>query len=463
MALLLLPFVRDERGRRPERRWTRPDGASTIDPGGPVERTRSQEGSGEGKTRVGRRRGPGFLVPDFAKAPFLVIWETTQACDLACKHCRAEAVPDRHPEELTTREARDLLDQVHDLGAPLFVLSGGDLLKRPDIEELVRYGADLGLRMAATPATTPLATPEMIRRLADAGLARLAVSLDGPHADIHDEFRRVPGSFEHGLRILETAREVGLSTQVNTVVARHNLDHLDRMVALLAGQGIVFWEVFFLVPVGRARPEDVASAAEFERVFHELYDHASTAPFDIKATAAPQYQRVVVQRKVAERRAVEGDRSPGSPVDSLTAGARYSERDGIGRARNVNDGDGFLFLSHTGDIMPSGFLPVPAGNVRNADLATVYRDSPLFRQLRDRTLLKGKCGVCEFRPLCGGSRARAHAMTGDWLEAEPFCDYLPPRYRRMVEAGEAEPVAEYFRRRVRAGGKALPVVHGAPR
>ncbi len=400
-----------------------------------------------------RHAGRGRSAPlDFEKAPFLVIWETTQACGLACRHCRAEAVPHRHPLELTTEEARDLLDQVRSFGPIIFVFSGGDCLKRPDLEELVEYGAGLGLRMAATPATTSLATPERIRALAEAGLTRLAVSLDGPDAVTHDAFRRVSGSFDHGLRILQTARDLGMSTQVNTVVARHNLGQLGTMAHLLGEVGIVFWEVFFLVPVGRARPEDVASADEFEEVFHRLYDLSREVPFDLKATAAPQFQRVVIQRKVAERRA--GRRAE---VDSLTDGVGFSEQDGIGRARNVNDGDGFVFVSHTGDIMPSGFLPVAAGNLRTHGLREVYRESPLFRQLRDRSLLAGKCGVCEFRPVCGGSRARAHAVTGDWLEAEPYCAHVPERYRKMVESGQAEPVAEYFRNRTNRKARSLPV------
>jgi AdoMet-dependent heme synthase len=364
-------------------------------------------------------------TPDFNRAPFLVIWETTQACDLACKHCRAEAVPDRSPEELTTREAMDLLDGVREFGPIIFVFSGGDCLKRPDLEELVAYGAGLGLRMAATPATTPLATLDRLQGLADAGLVRLAVSLDGPDAALHDEFRQVPGSFDHGLRILETARALGLSTQVNTVVARHNLDALEEMAALMGRLGIVFWEVFLLVPVGRAAPEDVAGPHAFEDVFHRLYDLSKSVPFDIKATAAPHYQRVVIQRKREERRRGRGGSSGG--LDPLTSGVRHSRRDGIGRARNVNDGDGFLFVSHTGDIMPSGFLPIPAGNVRTDHLGEVYRNAPLFRELRDRSLLRGKCGVCEFRPLCGGSRARAHAVSGDWLGEEPYCSYQPGR------------------------------------
>lgn len=400
------------------------------------------------------------MTLDFDRAPFLAIWETTQACDLACKHCRAEAQPNRHPDELTTEEAKQLLRDLRRFGPIIFVFSGGDALKRPDILELARYGAELGLRMAITPATTPLCSREVLEQLRDAGITRVAVSLDGSTPGIHDEFRQVEGSFQHGLRILRTAQELGMTTQVNTVVARHNLDDFDDLMALMTELGIVFWEVFFLVPMGRARPEDVASAAEFETVFNRLYDLSATAPFDIKATAAPQYSRVVLQRKVAERRT--GERT--GAADVLTDGVAYSQKDGIGRARGVNDGDGFMFISHTGEIFPSGFLPVSAGNIRSDDLVDVYRDSPLFRQLRDRSQLKGKCGVCEYLPVCGGSRARAYALTGDWLEAEPFCAHVPAKWRRMVEAGEVEPVEQYFARRTTRVGKSLPVHReGKPR
>ncbi|MEX2608801.1 MAG: TIGR04053 family radical SAM/SPASM domain-containing protein [Gemmatimonadota bacterium] len=405
----------------------------------------------------GNGKGGGMPPMDFARAPFLVIWETTQACDLACKHCRAEAQPDRHPDELSTAEAKRMLERVRAFGPIIFVFSGGDCLKRPDILELVAYGHELGLRMAATPATTPLCSKEMIQQLKDAGLARLAISLDGSCPEIHDEFRRVEGSFGHGLRILKTAQEVGMTTQVNTVVARHNLEDFDHLCALMEQVGIVFWEVFFLVPMGRAKPEDVAGPDEFEAVFNRLYDLSKTAPFDIKATAAPQYNRVVLERKVAERR--EGLRQDAGGL--MTDGLAHSLKDGIGRAGNVNDGDGFLFISHTGDIMPSGFLPLRAGNVREDDLVGVYRTAPIFTALRDRANLKGKCAVCEYRPVCGGSRARAYAVTGDWHEAEPYCAHEPVRWRRMVEAGQAEPTEAYFARRNKLV-RSLPVHDGRP-
>jgi AdoMet-dependent heme synthase len=391
------------------------------------------------------RQHPGMAALDFDKAPFLVIWETTQACDLACRHCRAEAVPDRHPDELTTAQAKDLLDEVRRFGPIIFVFSGGDCMKRPDILELVEYGAGLGLRMAMTPAATPLVTPAALRDLKKAGIARLGISLDGSCPAIHDDFRRVPGSFDWAVGILEAAREIGLSTQVNTVVSRHNLDDFDALCQLMGPLGIVFWEVFFLVPTGRARPEDVAGADEFEAVFHKLHDLAETAPFDIRATAAPHFNRVGIQRRVARRRAEAaaqsaaaawaGAASPAAAIAAAVspagagAGPMADDRpvrarhDGIGRARGVIEGDGFMFISHTGEVFPSGFLPASAGNIAFQSPVEIYRNAPLFRQLRDRSLLKGKCGICDFRQVCGGSRARAYAVTGDWLAAEPFCAY----------------------------------------
>ncbi len=395
---------------------------------------------------------PDLTQADFARAPFLVIWETTRACDLACKHCRAEAIKTRHPAELTTAEAKGLLRTVRRFGRPLFVLTGGDPLKRPDTVEIVRYGAELGLRMAMTPSGTPLMTPEVLRELRDAGLSRLAVSLDGSCAAIHDAFRGVAGSFDWTLRMLEAARELGLSTQVNTTVSRYNVDDFDALCSLMTRLGIALWSVFFLVPTGRARPQDLVSAEGFERVFHAMYDLSRSAPFDIKSTAAPQYRRVILQRQVAERRAGERTETP----LPLTAGVGFSLADGVGRARGVNDGDGFVFVSHVGAICPSGFLPIPAGNVRTHDLVEVYRTSPLFVALRDRDRLKGKCGVCEYRDVCGGSRARAFALTGDWLESDPCCAHVPARWRRLVEAGEAEAVEEYFAARVGRGATSPP-------
>jgi AdoMet-dependent heme synthase len=396
---------------------------------------------------------PDMAVADFDRAPYLVIWEVTRACDLACLHCRAEAVTRRNPLELTTAQGRRLMDDVRGFGRPLFVLTGGDPLKRPDVVELVAYGASIGLRMAMTPSGTPLMTEPVLRDLRAAGLSRLAVSLDGSTPAIHDAFRGVDGSWAWTIRMLEVARDLGLTTQVNTTVSLHNLHDFDALCSLMTRLGITLWSVFFLVPTGRANPEDVASAAQFEDVFNRMYDLSRTAPFDIKSTAAPQYRRVILQRQVAERRAGERSAVP----TPMTAGLGFSLADGVGRSKGVNDGDGFVFISHVGAIYPSGFLPIAAGNVRRDSIVDVYRNSPLFTSLRDRSQLRGKCGVCEYRDVCGGSRARAYAVTGDPLESEPFCAHVPAKYRRMVEQGTAEPVDRYFESRTRQRGT-LPLL-----
>jgi AdoMet-dependent heme synthase len=409
-------------------------------------------------TSVPDARRPHIAAVDFDQAPFLVIWETTQACDLACLHCRASAQPDRSRGELSTQEAKQMMRTVRGFGQPLFVLTGGDPLKRPDVVELVEYGVSIGLRMAMTPSGTPLMTRETVQRLADAGLSRLAVSLDGSTAQIHDRFRGVDGSFDWTLEMIRAAREIGLTTQINTTVARHNVEDFDNLIALMTELGISLWSVFFLVPTGRARAEDIAEPGAFEWVFNRMYDLSKTAPFDIKSTAAPQYRRVILQRQVEERRGGQRTERP----EPLTAGVGFSLADGVGRARGVNDGNGFLFVNHEGEIYPSGFLPLSAGNVRTHDLVDVYRNSDLFRSLRDPDLLKGKCGVCEYREVCGGSRARAYALTGDPLEAEPFCTHVPARYAGMVARGEALDPDDYFAARIPGwnGGAPPPVAAG---
>lgn len=347
---------------------------------------------------------------DFSESPFLVIWEVTQACDLACRHCRASAQSQRSPLELSTTEALGVIDQIRGIGDPLLVFTGGDPLKRPDLFELITASVESGLRTTVTPSATPLLTPWAVRRLADAGISRMALSLDGVTAEKHDGFRGVEGSWDLTMRALREARQIGLETQINTTVTRHNLADLERMAQLVGESGAKLWSVFFLVVTGRASIEDDLQAEEYEEVFSRLYEIGRTAPFDIKTTEAQHYRRYVAQRRKADG----------------TAGPLVSGGGSIARQAGINDGKGFLFLSHTGEIFPSGFLPVPAGNIRQMQLAEAYRSTPLFRVLRDSDALGGKCGVCEYRNLCGGSRSRALALTGDFLAADPRCAYVPP-------------------------------------
>ena len=369
---------------------------------------------------------------DFNERPFIAIWETTQACDLACIHCRACAQPLRSPLELSTAEAKRLVGEIADMKVPLFVLTGGDPLKRPDIFALVEYATKIGVRISLTPSATPLLTHEAIANLKSAGLARLAVSLDGSRAEIHDAFRGVNGSYEWTLRAIRWAREIGLPVQINSTITRRNLVDFEDLVRLLETLDIVLWSVFFLVPTGRGQTADLVSAEEFESVFAKLYELSRRAPFDIKTTEAQHYRRYVSQRRAKERRY---NHSPSAGAVSIR-----QTTDGIGRApRSINDGKGFVFISHKGDVYPSGFLPLAAGNIRSQSLQEIYRNSPLFVALRDTSNLEGKCGECEFREICGASRARAFALTGDPFAEEPCCVYEPGGSERVSKATKGRP------------------------
>jgi radical SAM protein len=359
---------------------------------------------------------------NFDEAPFLVIWELTQACDLACVHCRACAIESRNPFELSTEEGFRLLEEVRSFGDPLMVFTGGDPLKRPDLFPLLEKSVQLGLRTTVTPSATPLLTESAIERFQNCGVARMAISLDGPDAESHDGFRGVTGSFGRTIRALQYGQQIGLQTQVNTTVTRHNVGRLSEIANLVKGAGAKLWSVFFLVATGRASASQDLTAEEYEEVFAFLFNLSKSAPFDIKTTEAQHYRRFVAQRRKAE--------------GAGNAGARQVNPEIIQRQAGINDGKGFVFVSHTGEIFPSGFLPLAAGNVRHDSLATVYRESPLFLKLRNADNLRGKCGDCEYRNLCGGSRSRSYALTGDFLAEEPRCVYEPkgPRNSRRISA-----------------------------
>ena len=373
------------------------------------------------------RSRPPLADVDFDLTPFTVAWEITRACALACVHCRAEAQPRRDPRELSTEEGFRLIDELVEVGGPILVVTGGDPLMRPDLIDFIRYAAGRGLRVALSPTATALATRERLQEARDAGVARVQISLDGSRPDIQDAFRGRDGSFQRTVEILETIGDLDVSLQVGTTVSRYNLDDLDRIADVVAHYSAVMWNLFFLVPTGRGKVEDMISAEEHERVFNWMYDLSKSAPFDVRTTAAQHYRRVVIQRR---RQESTGNESASGGALMVT-GAGYSFADGLGQSgKGVNDGNGFAFVSHTGDVCPSGFLPLPAGNVRAQSFVDIYRHSELFRQLRDYRRLKGKCGLCDFRDVCGGSRARAFAVTGDYLESDPYCAYIPPAARR---------------------------------
>ncbi|MDZ7701321.1 MAG: radical SAM protein [Halobacteriales archaeon] len=344
---------------------------------------------------------------DTSRRPVVVVWELTQACSLACRHCRADAQEDCHPDELTTAEGRALLDSAREFGEDqLVVLSGGDPMARDDVVDLVEYGTDLGLRMTLTPSGTERLTADRLDELADAGLRRVALSLDGGTPETHDDFRGEDGSFERTLRAARAATDAGLPLQLNTTVCADTVDELPAIRDLAEELGVVLWSVFFLVPVGRGAVLDPISPDRAEAVMEWLAEVADEAPFGLKTTEAPHYRRVRLQRAV--------DAAPDEPPESAPT--------------RVVAGDGFVFVSHRGEIYPSGFLPSSVGNVREADLVERYREADLFEALRDPDALRGKCGACPFNHVCGGSRSRAYARTGDPLESDPLCGYVPPGY-----------------------------------
>lgn len=362
---------------------------------------------------------PQINAIDFSERPFIAIWEVTQACDLACVHCRASAQPDRHPLELSTSEGKTLIDQIADMNVPVFVLTGGDPIKRPDLFELIAHARSRGVRVSLTPSATPLLTREIVARLKEAGLARLAVSMDGASAETHDAFRGMSGSFARTLDAVRWANEIGLPVQINTTFSRRNIGEIDAIVALMENLNITLWSVFFLVPTGRGKLNDLLSAGEFEQVFEKIHRLSKTVSFDIKTTEAQHYRRFLLQQRAAERQSGGHTAMPQKVADA------------IGRApRGLNDGKGFVFISHVGEVFPSGFLPKSAGNIRHQALRAIYRESPLFRGLRDASKLEGKCGACEFKEICGGSRARAFALTGNPYGEEPCCSYVPRGYIR---------------------------------
>ena len=370
---------------------------------------------------------------DFDDRPFIVIWEVTRACSLACRHCRAEANLQRHPLELNTEEAFRFIEQVERCRPTLFVMTGGDPIRRLNLETLIRHATDRGLRVSLSPSATPEFAAANLGEFREAGVERISLSLDGACRETHDQFRGVPGTWNWTMEAIANAALAGIPVQINTTFTRQNLGEFDEFVRLLDEIRPVLWSVFQLVPTGRGKVDDLLTAEEMEDLFERLARLSLSAPYDIKTTEGQHYRRVVLQQgKVGQ-----ASRLPPARVTDGTGGtpALPSRRAPLG----INDGKGFVFVSHVGNIQPSGFLPLTAGNVRKDELLEVYRTSPLFRELRNPSLLKGKCGRCEFKAICGGSRARAYAMTGDYLGEEPLCVYQPPlRPARGPETSEEQ-------------------------
>lgn len=340
-----------------------------------------------------------------------VYWEVTRACALACRHCRAEAVPFADPMQLTLKEGVAVLDQIKEFGEPLprLILTGGDPLARSDLFELMDQAHQRGIGVSVTPAATPVLTREVLVQLKEHWAEGLGLSLDGSTAGRHDSIRCVAGTFDRTMQAIGWARELNLPLQVNTLVAAETVDDLPAIYELLKPEGVARWSLFFLISVGRGKVLQPLSPERAENLMHWIYEISKTAPFLVATTEAPSYRRVALQRMQEE---------------GLTA--EQIKRSGAYRGFGIRDGHGIVFVSHTGEICPAGFLPLVAGNVRRDRVAEVYRNAPAFRSLHDPTKFEGRCGRCRYHMVCGGSRARAFEAAGNALATDPLCAGRPP-------------------------------------
>ena len=342
--------------------------------------------------------------------PRILAWESTVACNLACVHCRASAQTTPEADELKTEEVFHLIDQLAELGRPIFVITGGEPLLRDDIFDIAAYGSKRGLRVAVSPNGT-LITPEAVHKLKEADVKRISVSIDGSTAERHDAIRGVPGAFDAAMTGLAACRDAGLGFQLNTTVMRQTRDDLPAVRDLAVRIGAEAWHVFMLVPTGRGKIDDEVSPQEYEEILREIYSMTRNSPIPIRVTCGPHFMRIAAQSRRKDRRRpnlVGGH--PGS-LDRSTRGCLA--------------GDGYCFISYRGDVTPCGYLPVVAGNVREQAFRDIYLDSPLFDALRSFDQYEGKCGVCEFLRVCGGCRARAYSLTGNYLAEEPYCIHQP--------------------------------------
>ncbi len=351
-------------------------------------------------------------LEDGTPACKLIAWEVTRSCNLACKHCRAEAHCEPYPGELSTEEAKALIDTFPNVGNPIIIFTGGDPMMRSDVYELIAYATDKGMRCVMSPNGT-LITPESARQMKESGVQRCSISIDGPSAEFHDDFRGVPGAFAASMRGIQYLKDAGIEFQINTTVTRQNLPYFKDIFSLCEHLGAVAWHIFLLVPTGRAAQmgAEVITANEYEEVLNWFYDFRKTTNMHLKATCAPHYYRIMRQRAKEEGLAVTPENFG---MDAFTRGC-------LG-------GTGFCFISHVGQVQPCGYLELDCGNVRTTPFPEIWRSSEPFRQFRTKEEYEGKCGVCEYHNVCGGCRARGYSMKGSHMAEEPLCSYIPRKH-----------------------------------
>lgn len=350
---------------------------------------------------------PSHAAPrNYSLTPLNVYWEMTQACGLACRHCRAEAMPAPHPNELSIEECHRLLEQITAFGQPYpqLILTGGDPLLHPHLFPLIDEARRLEIGVSITPAATPALTRELLVKLQHHGVEGLGLSLDGPTPEIHDGIRGVPGTYARTMQAIAWASELDMPLQINTLCSAETAPHIPAIFERLQPYGVSRWSLFFLISVGRGKVLDALPAEAAESLMQWIHDTSRNAPFTVATTEAPSYRRVSLERM----------RQQGLKGEDI-------RRTGAARAFGIRDGHGIVFVSCQGEICPAGFLPIGAGNIRTDSLVDVYRHSPLFQILHDPNQFEGRCGHCEYRAICGGSRARAYSATGNPFASDPLC------------------------------------------
>jgi len=330
----------------------------------------------------------------------MVAWELTRSCNLACRHCRASSEYGPYPDELSTDECLRILDDIASFSRPIIILTGGEPLLRKDIFEIAEYGKAKGLTIVMASNGTML-NDENIKRIIASGIRRISVSLDGPDEASHDNLRQVPGAFKMAIEGIEKAKKAGLEFQVNTTITTRNIKLLPEIINLAKALGAKAHHIFLLVPTGRAKEmiNEELSTSEYEETLKLLVQEKTRSSLEIKITCAPHFNRILLEAS-----------SESAP--SL-------------RGRGCMGGVSFCFISHLGDLQPCGYLEIKCGNIREQGFKKIWLESEVFNNIRDWSKYNGKCGVCEFKVVCGGCRARAHAKYGDYLGQEPYCAYEP--------------------------------------
>jgi len=362
--------------------------------------------------------------------PLLIAWEVTRSCNLNCRHCRAAAKNIKYDNELKTDECKRLLDNIASFSQPIIILTGGEPMLREDIYEIARHGSDLGLRMVMAPCGM-LIDDASVKKIKAAGIQAISISIDGATAESHNAFRRVAGAFEGAMAAMAAAKRNGLPFQINTTITKHNVDELEEIVKLAEEVGATTFNPFLLVPTGRGKElaEQEISPEQYEEALHWLSRLRSKIKMQLRVTCAPHFQRIIRQDKSVDAGQAKGHPPVGPGHGAITAGGGghgHGGQKGF-QAAGCMGGKSFAFISHVGKVQICGFLEVAAGDLKEngLDFEAIWKGSEFFRQIRDVDNYAGKCGYCEYRRLCGGCRARAYALTGDYLESEPFCVYEP--------------------------------------